>query len=389
MPQIKLSQRFADGLKPDGQTQSKREFFDLEIKGFYLELRRSGGKTWRLRLRDEQGKQRVVDLGDAACVTFSQARDVAKSLKAASQLKQWDLISSVTEKEPPSLTLGEFVRRYYLPYIKNRKRSYSTDVSILDNHILPDFSEQQLTRISKSSLVAFHSDKRQAGYAGGTVDRLIILIRYIFNLAIRWGYLDKGQNPADEFELFNEPNGRQIFLKDEELSRLVIELKKSENRDLYDIVQGLLMTGCRKRELLDARWENVNFELKIWHIPFTKQGKPHDLPITHELDEYFRALRSFGKSEFLFPSPQSGKPYKSIFQSWDTARRAAQLPELRMHDLRHTFASFLVNGGCSLYEVQRLLGHTNSKTTQRYAHLSQSALSEAMRVASRRLTADV
>ena len=389
MPQIKLSQRFADGLRPEGQTSSKLEFFDLELKGFYLELRRSGGKTWRLRLKDEYGKLRVVDLGDASCVTFTQARDVAKSLKAASQLKQWDLISSATAKEPPSLTFGEFVWRHYLPYIKNRKRSYSTDVSILDNHILPAFAETQMTKISKSALVAFHSDKRQAGYAGGTVDRLIILIRYIFNLAIRWGHLEKGQNPADEFELFNEPNGRQLFLKDDELSRLVIELKKSENRDLYDIVQGLLMTGCRKRELLDARWEHVNFELKIWHIPFTKQGKPHDLPITNELNDYFCALRSFGKSKYLFPSPQTGMPYKSIFQSWDTARKAAELPELRMHDLRHTFASFLVNGGCSLYEVQRLLGHTNSKTTQRYAHLSQSALSEAMRVASRRLTADV
>lgn len=204
MPQIKLSQRFADGLRPDGQTSSKLEFFDLELKGFYLELRRSGGKTWRLRLRDEYGKQRVVDLGDAACVTFTQARDVAKSLKAASQLKQWDLISSATAKEPPSPTFGDFVWRYYLPYIKNRKRSYSTDVSILDNHILPAFAENQMTKISKAALVAFHSEKRQAGYAGGTVDRLIILIRYIFNLAIRWGYLEKGQNPADEFELFKD-----------------------------------------------------------------------------------------------------------------------------------------------------------------------------------------
>lgn len=389
MAQIKLSQRFADGLRSEGQKQSKLEFFDLELKGFYLELRRSGGKTWRLRLQDERGKQRVVDLGDASCVSFSQARDVAKSLKAASQLKQWDLISSATAREPQSPVFGDFVRLYYLPYIKNRKRSYSTDVSILENHILPAFANKQMAKISKSELVAFHSDKRQAGYAGGTVDRLIILIRYIFNLAIRWGYLEKGQNPADEFELFNEPNSRQIFLKDEELSRLVVELKKSENRNLFDIVQGLLMTGCRKRELLDARWEHINLELKIWHIPFTKQGKPHDLPITSELEEYFRSLRSFGQSEYLFPSPQTGMPYKSIFQSWDTARRAANLPTLRMHDLRHTFASFLVNGGCSLYEVQRLLGHTNSKTTQRYAHLSQSALSEAMRVASRRLTADV
>lgn len=388
MATVRLSQRLADGIRLDASMGSKQEYFDLAIKGFYLEVRRTGGKTWRLRLKDEEGNLRVVDLGDAACISYNRAREIAKSLKAASQLQQWDLIASVTGKNDRGPAFGEFVRRQYLPYIKSRKRSYDTDVSILENHILPVFGDRLMEKITKAELVTFHSEKRQAGYAGGTVDRLIILIRYIYNRAIRWGVLKKGQNPAAEFDLFNEPNGRQKFLKDEELARLVVELKKSDNINLYDIVRGLLLTGCRKRELLDAKWRHVNFELRIWHIPLTKQGKPHDLPITDDLMEYFKSLRSFGSSQFLFPSPRTGLPYQSIFQSWDTARCAAGLPDLRMHDLRHTFASFLVNGGCSLYEVQRLLGHTNSKTTQRYAHLSQTALLDAMKVAGRHLAVE-
>lgn len=388
MATVKLSQRFADAVRTNELPGSKQEYFDIAIKGFYLEVRRTGGKTWRLRLKDEDSVLRVVDLGDAACITYTQAREVAKSLKAASQLKQWDLVASATAKNERGPVFGDFVRRHYLPYIKSRKRSYDTDISILENHILPVFADRPMEKITKAELVTFHSEKRQAGYAGGTVDRLIILIRYIFNLAIKWDYLKKGQNPAAEFELFNEPNGRQKFLKDEELTRLMTELTKSDNPDLYNIVRGLLLTGCRKRELLDAQWRHVNLELKTWHIPLTKQGKPHDLPITEDLERYFRSLPSFGGSQFLFPSPRTGLPYQSIFQSWDTARRAAGLPDLRMHDLRHSFASFLVNGGCSLYEVQRLLGHTNSRTTQRYAHLSQAALLDAMKVAGRHLAVE-
>lgn len=389
MATVRLSQRFADKVRLEESAVSKEEYYDLALKGFYLEVRRTGGKTWRLRLKDEDGNLRVVDLGDAACITYARAREAAKSLKAASQLKQWDLIASVTSKSERGPEFGEFVRRHYLPYIKSRKRSYETDVSILDNHILPVFSNRLMEKISKAELVTFHSEKRQSGYAAGTVDRLIILIRYIYNLAIKWGYLKKDQNPAAEFELFNEPNGRQKFLSDEELSRLMAELLKSDNTDLYNIVRGLLLTGCRKRELLDAQWQHVNFALKIWHIPLTKQGKPHDLPITDDLEQYFRSLPSLGNSQFLLPSPRTGMPYQSVFQSWDSARRAADLPDLRMHDLRHSFASFLVNGGCSLYEVQRLLGHTNSKTTQRYAHLSQAALHDAMKVAGRHLVVEI
>lgn len=385
MSHAKLNQRFADSVRFEASKAMKHEYFDAEIKGFYLEVRKSGAKTWRLRLIDQDGKQRVLDLGDAACVSYAKARDVARSLRAASQLKQWELISAMTDKRSLGPKFSDFVNNQYLGYIRNRKRSYDTDISLLKNHLLPIFGDRPMASITRAELVAFHNEKKQTGYAAGTVDRLVILVRYIFNLAIRWGVLKKGQNPADEFELFNQPNGREKFLTEDELHRLTVALKSSDNQDLYHIVTGLLLTGCRKRELLDARWEHVNFELRVWSIPVTKQGKPHNLPITEDLATYFRSLRSYKTSEFLFPSKLTGMPYKSIFQSWHTARCAAGLPDLRMHDLRHTFASFLVNGGCSLYEVQRLLGHTTSKTTQRYAHLSQTRLSDAMNVASRQI----
>ncbi len=277
-----------------------------------------------------------------------------------------------------TLNLMEFVEQHYLPYVRQRKRSTHTDLSLLKNHILPTFGSNRLSRVSKADVVAFHTAKRQEGYAPGTVDRLVILLRYMFNLACKWGLLSSHEHPVKNFDFYNAPNARERYLLAEEVEKLIKALQESENKDLLSIVQGLLLTGCRRGELLNARWEDVDLIRGIWKIPFTKQGRPHYLPLTQDLKDYFQGLPSLGQSEYLFPSPVTGRPYKSLYYSWDRARRLAGMPELRIHDLRHSFASFLVNSGRSLYEVQRLLGHTSPRTTQRYAHLSMDSLLEAM-----------
>jgi integrase len=376
MPHVKLNQRFVDSICLNVE-QKKQEWFDIEIKGFYLEVRRTGGKTYRMRLKDKFGKLAVLNLGDAACVPFLRAREEARNLRARAQLGEWQVEASKVNFSS-ELTLSEFVEEHYLPFIRQRKRSVHTDVSILNNHILPAFGARRLSEISKAELVVFHTSKREQGYAPGTVDRMLVLIRYMFNLACKWGLLISEQHPVKNFDFFNVPNGRERYLSAEEVERLVHVLELSENKDLSGIVHGLLLTGCRRGELLNARWEDVDLEKGIWKIPLTKQGKPHYIPLTNDLKDYFIGLASRGQSEFLFPSPLTGRPYKSIYYSWDRARRLAGMPELRIHDLRHSFASFLVNSGRSLYEVQRLLGHTSPRTTQRYAHLSINSLLEAI-----------
>lgn len=390
MPQVKLNQRFTDQISV-AVGRKKEEWFDLSIRGFYLEVRESGGKTWRLRLTDRSGANRVVSLGDAACVTFEQAREQAKNLRAAAQIGQWSATNSDAQTGPQAvkMSFSEFVETHYLPYASARKRSVQTDISVLRNHLLPAFGETSLSEISRADLVRFHTEKRKQGYAPGTADRMIVLLRHILNLAIKWEVLEKGKNPANQFELFNENNCRERYLSADELETLITALRGSENRDLLNIVTGLLLTGCRRGELLNSRWIDVNFETNIWTIPLTKQGKPHRIPMTVELARFFHSLPSRGKSEYVFPNPATDKPYKSIFYSWDRARTLAGMPELRMHDLRHSFASFLVNGGRSLYEVQRLLGHTSSRTTQRYAHLSQDSLAQAMSIAGKTVLAGV
>lgn len=142
----------------------------------------------------------------------------------------------------------------------------------------------------------------------------------------------------------------------------------------------LLMTGARKREVLDARWEDFDYEIRQWKIPFTKGGKPRYVPMSDGVLGILEAVPRVEGSSYVFPNPGTGKPYVAIHFAWDTVRKRAGLEDVRMHDLRHSFASILINSGRSLYEVQHLLGHTQVKTTERYAHLQQDTLMRAANV---------
>lgn len=381
MPKVRLTQRFSETASCFLGRQ-KEEWFDQDTKGFYLEVRSSGGKTYRLRTSDQHGFDRVITIGDAKCVTLAQARKKAIELRASVQLGKWEDLPNRKPQDAKEITFEDFVTGYYLPSMQMRKRSVASELSFLKNHLLPTFGSKPLSEITRLDLSQFHTSIRQTGYASGTADRMIILMRCILNHAIKLEVLPRGANPAEKFDLFNEPNNRERFLTESEARKLLNELALSENPDLLNIVSLLLMTGCRRGEILGARWKDVDFERGIFTIPITKQGKPHTLPMTEAIKKFLQNLPSRGISEYIFPNLKTSKPYKSIFYSWDRARKKAEMPELRLHDLRHSFASFLINSGRTLYEVQRLLGHASSKTTQRYAHLSERSLGQAISVVS-------
>jgi integrase len=146
--------------------------------------------------------------------------------------------------------------------------------------------------------------------------------------------------------------------------------------------------------VLDAKWADVDWERKSWRIPKTKSGKIRHIPLSTGALQLLESLKRLAgmaggmnstvadsgdlACRHIFANPATGLPYVSFFYSWDAARIRAGLPDLRVHDLRHSFASFLVNAGRSLYEVQELLGHADIRTTSRYAHLSRERLFEAV-----------
>lgn len=367
--------------------KTKENIWDAHCKGLMLELRESGGRTWYVRYVDARGKQRQLRIGDAKVISLEQARKRTDELRGQIALGKDPAEEKAVLKQVP--TLAAFVQERYMPFIKGYKRSWDTDESLLRNHLLPAFGHRYLDQIKKDDIVAMHHGRRAAGAAPGSANRLLILMRYIFNLALKWETPGLSKNPTAGVPLLEENNKRERYLSQEEAQRLYGALQASESRMLQFIIPMLIMTGARKREVLDARWADFDQSTRRWRIPISKSGKARHVPLSDGVLSLMRAVQAeqagwpaaLRNCPWVFPNPDTGKPFVSIFSSWNTARKRAGLPDVRIHDLRHSFASFLINAGRSIYEVQKILGHTQIKTTQRYSHLSQETLLAAANTA--------
>lgn len=272
-------------------------------------------------------------------------------------------------------TVSEFIHSRYLPYVESYKRSWKCDKGLLQNHIEPIWGKRYLDQISKDDIMGLMAKHRET-HAPGSVNRLLILLRYMLSLPSKWDLPYASTNPTKGIPLMKEETVKERFLSTEETQKLFAQLHSSENPMLQFIVPMLILTGARKREVLDARWEDFDFDRRTWRIHTTKLGKPRHVPMSDGLLSLLKSVPKF-ECTWVFPNPKTLKPFVSVYHSWHRARTDAGLQGVRMHDLRHSYASFLVNAGRSLFEVQRLLGHKQVKTTQRYAHLSHDTLLDA------------
>ena len=356
----------------------KIDLFDDKTKGLMLEVR-PNGKTFYLRYQSKRGITRQMRLGDARDLSLSQARNLAD--KTRTQIAQGEdpMESKAVARNMPRF--AEFIEKQYLPYVSSYKRSLRTDISMFKNHLLPRFGQLYLDDIRRVEIQKMHLERRASGAATGSANRLVVMMSHIFNMAIKWEVPGITQNPCKGIALLPENNKRERYLSAEEAVRLYRALDETDNACLTHIVAMLLLSGARKREVLDAQWVDFDLERQVWRIPLSKSGKARHVPLSNGMLTLLARVQRAPGQMWLFPNPATGKPYVNIHFAWDNARRRAGLPDVRLHDLRHSFASMLINGGRSLYEVQRILGHAHIKTTQRYAHLSPGVLLEAANVA--------
>jgi integrase len=355
----------------------KINFFDIQTPGLTFELRSSGSATFYLRFSDTRGKTRYLKLGRATDISLTQARALADKARNRIAMGEDPIEEKRVARAVP--TFAAFIEDLYLPYVKNYKRSWGTDVSLLRNHLLPRFGKRHLDTITRQDIVKMHAERKAEGAAAGSANRLLIMMRFIFNLALRWEVPGIKTNPCAGVPLMEVDNKKERYLSQDEAKRLYDAVCVSENTMLKFIVPMLILTGARKREVLDAKWTDFDLERRIWRIPTTKAGKARHVPLS---DGVMHLLSTMPRdSQWVFPNPDTSKPFVSVYCAWHTARTKAGLADVRMHDLRHSFASLLINSGRTLYEVQHILGHTQVKTTQRYAHLSQDTLLAASNAA--------
>ena len=350
------------------------DYFDEDLPGFMLEVRSSGGKTFYLRYRDNRGRERQFKIGSARVLTVRQARTKARSVLAEAVLGNDPQKERELLREIP--TLAQFARDSYMPFAKSTKRSWQTDETVLRIHILPRIGRLALDQVSSHRVAELLHHMREQQYASGTTNRVLVLLRYMFNLAKKWGIAGVSNNPATELKTAPDVcRGR--FLSADETNRLLNALDRDENQIAAKSIKLLLLTGARRNEITQAKWEHIDWQKKTLLVPCSKSGRPRLIQLNSAALELLRSLPREPVNAFLFPSPVTGRPSASLHFPWTRIRKRAGLTEFRLHDLRHSFASFLVNKGVSIYVVQGLLGHANVRATQRYAHLANETLSDA------------
>ena len=340
----------------------------------YLEVRNSGLSTYYLRYKDACDKTCHQKIGRTGDIDLDEARRRAKMLKAEITLGKDPRHKANNKKSIPTLT--EFMEEQYIPYQKERIRGWSRQSDLFKNHLQACYGNLPLNKISARSVEQLITSLRNKGYAASSCNHPIRVLKHAVRLAHLWKIIDS-DNLAG-VKLLREENHVNNIMTDDELKRLVKALKTDKNKVVSAVCLFLLSTGCRLNEALSARWEHFDLEHRNWTIPsaHNKSRKIRSISLNPTAIQVLESLGTRDKYDHPFIG-RRGKRLTTINRVWDRLRNDAGLPHLRLHDLRHNYASFLINSGHTLYEVQMALGHSDPSVTQRYAHLSTKSLQAA------------
>ena len=304
-------------------------------------------------------------------------------------LKLRDLFGHPNEKNVLSLgektiCFAEFFDQKYFPFAKATKRRSQLDLYVFDKHIRPTFGKKLLTDISSEDLDGWMTRQLDDGYNPATINKHSSMLNRMLNIAVQWAYLDK--NPFKGVVIKKLPIGDHIqrFLTLSEIKSLLSACKRSTHPYLHLFVKLLLLTGARKSELRLAKWTSIDEQKGELFVAVSKSGRSRTIVLSKKALAVLEQIRlrsdalgmPITRDSWVFANPRTHLPYTSLHIAFFKARESAGLNSVRMHDLRHTYASLLINNGASIYEVQQLLGHYNISMTERYARLFPNTLQE-------------
>ncbi len=339
--------------------------WDDVVKGFGVRRQRKAA-VYVFKCRDGR-RQRFVTIGrHGAPWTPVSARDEARRLAGAPPATRSEAGSQVS--------FGSFSAIYMDRYAAAHKKpsSLAEDRRNLDLHILPALGRFPLAAVTRDQVSSFHAGRRSQP---ANANRCLALISHIFTMAEKWGATPPGTNPCRGLTRYREVS-RERYLSAEELSRLGAVLEAAQNRPDEDwraicVLRLLIYTGARLSEILTLHWRFINWEAGFARLPDSKTGA-RTLTLPGPALEVLRKVQHdhSGASPFAFPGKRKGTWFTGIQKPWQKLRRDAGLEDVRIHDLRHSFASLAVANGESLYLVGHVLGHRRAITTQRYAHVA-------------------
>ena len=261
-------------------------------------------------------------------------------------------------------------------HAKIHKKSWQDDQRAINKYILPRWANHKVRNLRRSDVALMHHQVgRIYPYAA---NRLLEVISKMFELAKVWGFLDDGAiNPARGIPRFKEES-RDRYITPEELPRLAEALDNEPNLYARFAIWLYLLTGLRKSELLNCQWDDIDWDGEEISIRDTKNGRPHYLPLSSPAMTLLRQLPRHVGNPHIFPGRESGQHIVNIDKAWRRIRRAADIEDVRLHDLRRTVGSWLAQSGNSLHLIGRVLNHRTPSTTQIYARFANDQVRDAL-----------
>lgn len=399
MARAKLTRRTVEAAVTTGKTYV---VYDTELAGFGLRVTAAGSKAWIVEYRPGAGGRRVqkrrFSFGSASVHTPDEARRTARDL--LQKIGQGFDPLSARSAERASLSFSEASALFIAEHVTTKRKGTTAAAyeDLLARLVEPSLGSKKLAAISRADLARLHNGLRGKP---ATANKMLAVVGSLFGWAMKHGHVDEGPNPASRIEKFPE-RSRERFLSVAELERLGTTLEAAETVGLpwtVDLagpkakhlaseekrrtilspfataaVRLLILTGCRLREILNLRWAEVDFERGMLHLPDSKTGRKSvilNAPAQAVIDALPRA------GEFVIAGNAVDKPRADLKKPWSAICEHAGLKGLRIHDLRHSFASVGAGAGMGLPIVGKLLGHTQAATTARYAHLDADPLRKA------------
>lgn len=368
----KITKRMLDA----AEVGEKESFlWDGELKGFGVRFSTEGRKTFILQYR-QGGRTRRMKLGTFGNLTVDEARDIAK--KALGRIADGDDPSAERQQERRAPNLASLCDRFLDEYVAYRcKPSTQGEYRrCCEIFIKPDLGNMRVQDVTRPDISTLHHKLRDKPYQA---NRVLGVLSKMFNLAEVWGLRPDGSNPTRHVQKYQERK-RERFLSPEEIDRLwkvlaAGEQEESISKHVAAAYKLLLLTGCRLREIQTLKWSYIRGDV-IW-LPDAKTG-PRRVLLSRAALDVLISLPHGPENDFVIVGEVKGQHVIDLQRPWQRIRSEAGLENVRIHDLRHTYASIAAMAGHSLPMIGRLLGHTQAQSTQRYAHLADATTRKAL-----------
>ena len=370
-----ISRRTVEALEVEKDTV----FWDSELMGFGVRVYPSGSKYYVVQTRAGGAAAKRVTVGRHGVISAEEARRRAALVIARIKAGEEPTPEPVARRLANGPTVAALAARYLEEHVAVRckPRTRAMYRLVVEKYILPEFGQLSGLAVGQAQVAELHYKLRETPHmANHVVDTL----SRIFNRAEDWGAVPEGSNPC-RFQVKYKQRSRERFLTEEEfrhLGRVLGEAESCRGVSVHAVaaIRLLMLTGCRRNEILTLRWEDVDAEANELHLGDSKTGA-RTVSVSPEAAKLLAEVPRVAGNPYVIPGKIKGTCMRNINTPWDVIRKRAGLEDVRLHDLRHSFASRALALGESLPMIGKLLGHSQIETTARYAHLARDSVHES------------